>query len=201
MQRVGAPEFGEEARDFARTIQQNLDMAPMDNPFIDDNERLLSPGALEARQRPSLPPGQLHIGADDYVEYTWHAPTVRLFNMRPTSASRPTTAMNIPPGRAMRWVDCLRRSIQGCSWAQKRLPARFSICSPIRPSWRGQVRVPKPHRRRRGGNKWVAPLLPRDFDPPVDLRWPEYVTTVRRRNGGFLRRAPVPAAARLDDSI
>jgi aminobenzoyl-glutamate utilization protein B len=30
-----------------------------------------------------------------------------------------------------------------------------------------------------GGNKWMAPLLPRDFQPPIDLRWPEYVTTER----------------------
>ena len=30
-----------------------------------------------------------------------------------------------------------------------------------------------------GGSKWVPPLLPKDFDPPVELRWPEYVTTVR----------------------
>jgi aminobenzoyl-glutamate utilization protein B len=30
-----------------------------------------------------------------------------------------------------------------------------------------------------GGSKWVAPLLPGDFVPPVDLRWPEYVTTPR----------------------
>ena len=30
-----------------------------------------------------------------------------------------------------------------------------------------------------GGAKWVAPLLPRDFVPPVDLRWPEYITTAR----------------------
>ena len=30
-----------------------------------------------------------------------------------------------------------------------------------------------------GGSKWVAPLLPKDFAPPVDLRWPEYVQTVR----------------------
>jgi aminobenzoyl-glutamate utilization protein B len=29
------------------------------------------------------------------------------------------------------------------------------------------------------GAKWVAPLLPPDFPPPVDLRWPEYITTVR----------------------
>jgi aminobenzoyl-glutamate utilization protein B len=30
-----------------------------------------------------------------------------------------------------------------------------------------------------GGTKWVAPLLPRDFVPAVDLRWPEYITTAR----------------------
>jgi aminobenzoyl-glutamate utilization protein B len=30
-----------------------------------------------------------------------------------------------------------------------------------------------------GGSKWVGPLLPPDFDPPVDLRWPEYITTQR----------------------
>ena len=30
-----------------------------------------------------------------------------------------------------------------------------------------------------GGTKWVAPLLPKDFTPPVDLRWPEYIQTAR----------------------
>ena len=30
-----------------------------------------------------------------------------------------------------------------------------------------------------GGARWVAPLLPKDFKPPVDLRWPEYVQTAR----------------------
>jgi len=30
-----------------------------------------------------------------------------------------------------------------------------------------------------GGTNWVPPLLPRNFDPPVDLHWPEYVTTPR----------------------
>jgi aminobenzoyl-glutamate utilization protein B len=30
-----------------------------------------------------------------------------------------------------------------------------------------------------GGTKWVPPLLPTDFQPCIDLRWPEYVTTVR----------------------
>jgi len=26
-----------------------------------------------------------------------------------------------------------------------------------------------------GGTDWVAPLLPSDLPPPVNLRWPEYV--------------------------
>ncbi|MBL8706695.1 MAG: amidohydrolase, partial [Rhodospirillales bacterium] len=30
-----------------------------------------------------------------------------------------------------------------------------------------------------GGKDWLAPLLPKDFDAPIDFRWPEYVQTVR----------------------
>jgi aminobenzoyl-glutamate utilization protein B len=30
-----------------------------------------------------------------------------------------------------------------------------------------------------GGAQWVAPLLPRNFAAPIDLRWPEYVVTPR----------------------
>ena len=30
-----------------------------------------------------------------------------------------------------------------------------------------------------GGPGWVWPLLPAVFDPPVDLHWPEYVSTPR----------------------
>ena len=30
-----------------------------------------------------------------------------------------------------------------------------------------------------GRSKWVEPLLPADFFPPIDLRWPEYISTPR----------------------
>jgi aminobenzoyl-glutamate utilization protein B len=30
-----------------------------------------------------------------------------------------------------------------------------------------------------GGTEWIPPLLPKDFKPPIDLRWPEYIRTVR----------------------
>ncbi|HXF83169.1 MAG TPA: amidohydrolase, partial [bacterium] len=30
-----------------------------------------------------------------------------------------------------------------------------------------------------GGSRWIPPQLPPDFVPPIDLRWPEYITTER----------------------
>jgi len=35
--------FTDEARDFARQIQSNLGLEPMENPFVDDNGRLMPP--------------------------------------------------------------------------------------------------------------------------------------------------------------
>jgi aminobenzoyl-glutamate utilization protein B len=48
-----------------------------------------------------------------------------------------------------------------------------------------------------GGEQWVAPLLPKDFPPPVDLRWPEYVTTVR----GDEWWIPTPHAAGMGERL
>ena len=55
----------------------------MANPFLDDNERLMPPEEYEARLRRALPEWQTHYTSDYYVDYTWHAPTVRLLTMRP----------------------------------------------------------------------------------------------------------------------
>jgi aminobenzoyl-glutamate utilization protein B len=30
-----------------------------------------------------------------------------------------------------------------------------------------------------GGDKWIPPLLPEDFEAPVHYPWPEYITTAR----------------------
>ncbi|MFQ5934418.1 MAG: amidohydrolase, partial [Dehalococcoidia bacterium] len=48
-----------------------------------------------------------------------------------------------------------------------------------------------------GGSKWVAPLLPKDFAPPVDLRWPEYIQTVR----GEEWWAPTPGPAGFGERL
>ena len=151
----------------------------MDNPFIDDNERLTPPEELEARQRASLPPGQFHIGADDYVDYTWHAPTVRLFTMRPTL--RPPSDSYEYPAWARNALGGLPAAIDpGLFMGAKTIACTFLdlLANPA------ELEAAQSEFRTRtgggvGGTKWVAPLLPRDFDPPVDLRWPEYITTVR----------------------
>jgi hypothetical protein len=46
-----------------------------------------------------------------------------------------------------------------------------------------------------GGTKWVAPLLPKHFVPPVDLRWPDTSRPRAARNGGSRPQRPAPAVA------
>jgi len=79
---VGAPVFDEEARRFGREMQKNLGLTPMDDPFLESCQRLLTPQEHEANLRRGLPPWQVNFTSDDYVDYTWHAPTVRLHTAR-----------------------------------------------------------------------------------------------------------------------
>jgi aminobenzoyl-glutamate utilization protein B len=68
MELVGPPRCSDEARDFARQIQSNLGLEPTENPFLDDNERLMPPANYEARLRRALPDRQTHYTSDDYVD-------------------------------------------------------------------------------------------------------------------------------------
>ena len=83
LQEVGPPEYGEQARGFAREIQSGLGIAPMADPFAAANTKLTPPSEFEAGLRHFLPPWQWHLSADDYVEFCWHCPTVRLLTARP----------------------------------------------------------------------------------------------------------------------
>jgi aminobenzoyl-glutamate utilization protein B len=176
---VGAPAWGEEARIFAREIQKNLGLEPMENPFQPAMEVLTAPDVGEEKFRKELPPWQFHYGADDYVDYTWHAPTVRLYVARPRLQE---------PDPGYKYPEWTRYAMGG-------VPAM------IDPMWHkaGQViattlvdlasepeliAAAKAEFDERtgggvGGDKWIAPLLPADFEAPVDFAWPEYVDTPR----------------------
>jgi aminobenzoyl-glutamate utilization protein B len=176
---VGAPRYGEAARDFAREIQKNLGLTPMADPFTDDCQRLTSPQEWEARQRHGLPAWQCNFTSDDYVDYTWHAPTVRFHTARPRL--RPATPSYLYPA----WVNNALGGVPECI-----NPSIFVAGNTIAATLIDLLQAPEALQKAQeefsqrtgggiGGNTWVAPLLPKDFPPPVELRWPEYIQTVR----------------------
>ena len=83
LQTVGAPRWDETAKAIAREIQVNVGVEPMDDPFIDEMERLIEPQEAEAILRRDLPPSQLNSTSDDYTDMSWHAPTARFYIARP----------------------------------------------------------------------------------------------------------------------
>jgi len=190
MKLVGAPKFSEEAREFGRKIQANLGITPMDNPFLEESERLLPPQEYEAQVRRALPAWQEHYTSDDYVDYTWHAPTVRLLTMRPRLR---------PPSAGYEYPAWVNNAMGGLPAAIN--PGIFLGAKTIAVTLIDLLTAPETLERAQaefkertgggvGGSKWVAPLLARDFQAPVDLRWPEYIQTVRGREWWI----PTPAS-------
>lgn len=176
---AGPPVFTEEAKEFARDIQKGLGITPMENPFLADICELHDPEEAELEIRKLLPPWQINYTADDYVEYTWHAPTVRLYVGR---------AMLQPPQSDYVYPDWTRCAMGG--FAPTIDPLWYTAGRAVGATLVELLTNPEELAKCRaeflertgggiGGSKWVAPLLPQDFVAPVDFRWPEYVQTVR----------------------
>jgi aminobenzoyl-glutamate utilization protein B len=179
MELVGPPRFDEKAKQIAREIQKNCGLEPMEEPFNDLCERLVTPQEAEASKRQMLPPWQKNYTSDDYVDYTWHAPTARVYTSRAHLKS-PAMDYNYPM-----WVFCAMGGI-----AELIDPTIFMTGRTLGTSFVDLLTNPEALKKAQdefnektgggiGGSKWVPPLLPADFDPPVDLRWPEYITTER----------------------
>jgi aminobenzoyl-glutamate utilization protein B len=177
--RLGAPQWDQAAKLFARELQASLGLVPMPEPFFDGMMKLTPPWEAEAAFRAQLPPWQMHYAADDYVDYTWHAPTVRLYVARPTLQ---------PPTSGFRYPDWVRHAMGGVPdcidpmWHRAaEVIATTAIDLLTDPSHlaRAQAEFRERTGGGIGGSQWVAPLLPPDFVAPVFYRWPEYVTTPR----------------------
>jgi aminobenzoyl-glutamate utilization protein B len=176
---VGAPRYSQQARDFGREIQKNLGISLMENPIPEIFEQLTPPEEFEAATRQLLPSWQVNFTSDDYVDYTWHAPTVRLYTARPSLKS-PSPDYSYPA-----WVY---NAMGGRPELMD--PGMFLAAKAIAGTFLDLITQPEELMRAQdefndrtgggvGGSKWVAPLLPSDFPPPIELRWPEYIQTER----------------------
>jgi aminobenzoyl-glutamate utilization protein B len=140
---------------------------------------LISPQQAEIELRRELPEWQQHFTSDDYTEYCWHAPTVRLYIARPTLASPhpgykyPAWAMNALGGireTIEPMIACASKTI-GCTVLELLTNAELlqSATREFEERTGGGI----------GGSNWQPPLC--DYEPPIHFRWPEYVTTERGR--------------------
>lgn len=186
LQRVGAPVFNGngEAVALAQKIQSELGLETMSKPFMEVTENLIEPREAEAILRRNLPPSQPNFTSDDYTEYCWHTPTVRLYIARPSLASPkagyryPAWVMNALGGLAATidpMIECAAKTI-GLTvldlLTRPELLARASDEFVKRTG--GGV----------GGSNWLPPLC--DYEPPINFRWPEYVTTPRGENDWWI---------------
>lgn len=172
---IGPARFGPEAYEFGRQLEASLGLDPGDDPFHGHINRVVPPQEQDANTRASLPPWQDCTGADDYTEFSWHAPTVRFFTAKPL--------------------------LKACGedlnhWANNALNGLSAAIDPVW-SYAGGVvaagalrliedekmlgRAKEEFKRNRDAapEGYLEPLLPRDFAPPIELPWPEYVTTAR----------------------
>ena len=176
---VGPPKFTEESRGFARQIQENLGLEPMEDPLTDACQEIAPIEGPDERIRSLFPPWVETQGSDDYVEYQWTAPSTRLYTANATLRSPDPNY--VYPNWARYAMNGFRACVDpGIIVAAKTIGATIVelVTNPE------ELRKAKAEFNDRtgggvGGSKWVAPLLPKDFYPPIDLPWPEYVTTVR----------------------
>jgi aminobenzoyl-glutamate utilization protein B len=175
---AGPPRWGEEAIRLAQAIQGELGLEPMAKPYHEVAEATIAPQEAEAILRRDMPATQLNMTSDDYTEYCWHCPTVRFYIGRPMLKAPPGFAY---PAWAMNALGGLRAAIDPMIRTAAKVVGA-TIIDLI--SDRGLVARAKAEFAQRtgggiGGRSWIAPLLPADFRPPIDFRWPEYVTTER----------------------
>lgn len=190
---VGAPRFEGEAIRLAQAIQKNLGLEPMARPYLPVIEELMHPEEAERIERQRLPPSQMHAGSDDYTEYCWHAPTVRLMVGRPLLAPpRPGYAY---PAWAVNALGGLRPCIDPMTAVAAQTVGMTIIDLLSEPALLAAARQEFVTRTGGGigGKSWIAPLC--DYPPPIHLCWPEYVETPRGRREWVIPTTPEDQAS------
>ncbi|MER9236422.1 amidohydrolase [Mesorhizobium sp. M0622] len=186
---IGPPQWEEHALDFARACQTSLGLSPMDNPLLESASRMTHPTEAEAMLRQAVPAWQTHYGADDYVEYTWHTPTVRVL------VGRPRLQPPVSDHRYPSWVGLACGGVPAIVDPVLLTAAKVigSTIVDLLTDKEKLARCKAEFEERTGGgiggSRWIAPLLGENHAPPINHGWPEYISTAR----GFEWCVPVSA--------
>jgi aminobenzoyl-glutamate utilization protein B len=171
----GPAEFPAEATQFGRALERELGADPSPDPFLDGIRTVRSPQDHDTEARRSLPPWQDCTGADDYTEYTWHAPTVRFFTAKPL--------LRITGGDMNHWannaMNGLPAAIDPCWAYASKVIAATALRLIDDPALLAAAHQEFGVRKETANDRFLRPLLPSGFAPPIDLPWPEYVQTAR----------------------
>lgn len=171
---IGPQELDPSVFEFGRAIERELGLEPSDNPFLPGIFTTRSPQEFDASRRKILPPWQGCTGADDYTEYTWHSPAVRINTAKPYLRQAPgrsswaNNAFNgFAPAIDQMWIYAGKVL---CS-VGVRLIEEEGLLAGITEEFS--------RRREAAPAEFREPLLPKGFQAPVDLPWPEYIQTAR----------------------
>jgi aminobenzoyl-glutamate utilization protein B len=151
----------------------------MEDPLTEQCQKIAPIGYSDQDIRYNFPQWVETQGSDDYVDYQWTAPSTRLLTanaiLRNPDPNKPLPdwtryAMNGYP-------ECVN---PGIVTAAKTIG--ITIIDLV--THTKELAEAKEEFNERtgggiGGPRWVPPLLPEDFYPPIDLPWPEYITTQR----------------------
>jgi aminobenzoyl-glutamate utilization protein B len=166
---VGPPKFTDSDKEIANELLRNMGYPEQEEPF---NEKLTPPNEWEKMWRKVIPSHQKKFGSDDYVEFQWHCPGVWIQVYRPT--------ISVPGKRLPRWSNLYLGGIKGpidrtIITAGKAIsgtlidlaedPSKLKKC---KNEWEERIKYEHEH-----------PQLNPEWNPPIDLPWPEYVVTER----------------------
>lgn len=175
---IGAPKFTAEDKAVANELLRNLGYDEQAEPF---NEELTTPHEWEKMWRSGIPSHQKKHGSDDYVEFSWECPTVWIQVYRPM--------IRVPGVRLPRWPHYALGGIRG-PIDKTVYTAGKAISGTMIDLFTDPVKLNecKDELAERLMTESEEPLLDPEWDPPIDLPWPEYVVTER----GYDWHIPTP---------
>lgn len=171
LEQVGAPQYGAEAIAVAQEVQRSLGLAPTAAPFLAETEQLITPQAAERELREHMPAWQRNWTSDDYVEMSHYAPLVRFYVSRP--ALQPVAGAAPFPSWVMNALGGIPATIAPTILTAGKTVAGTFLDLLTKPEILAEAQ--REFAERAAANPMPA-LLPEDFEPPIDLPWPDYRT-------------------------